>query len=96
METGCCSTCPCFLCSYSAVWSDETGDSDKENLPPLPELFRQDCIFLDDLDPHWSHYQSDRGIQTIIQNSPIQELVIPPGRYDFRPRKKINYKLTFN
>lgn len=98
----CSSSCP--FCAASSAVSEDSGDSvdtllalafineEKENFPPLPELIHQDCISIDEVDPHWSHYQSQSvlaGLKCGLTHIPI---IIPPGNYNLRPRKTVSYK----
>jgi hypothetical protein len=59
-------------------FSTETFDSDT-----LPILVRQNAIDLDDIDPHWTWYQTDKCLDDLKKGKPAF-IRIPPGSYMFK------------
>jgi len=58
--------------------STETLDSDS-----LPVLVRQNAVNLDDIDPHWTWYQTRQCLEDLKKGKPAF-IRIPPGSYTFK------------
>jgi len=50
---------------------------------PLPVLIRQNAVSLDDVDPHWTHYNDDAELLNLATEKPCT-IILPRGNYVLR------------
>lgn len=61
---------------------------------PIPILIRHNAVSLDEIIPHWTHYQTDEELFAIKENiPPLPYVKLPKENYTISTRCNFKFKI---